>query len=88
MNARKMIKFQQSQVLTSHFESFWSIVKGKVFVKYQTLISDFHLNFPTKLIQNNKVQSIPNLKGWIFDTFKLSFWWEKSIVVELFKEKH
>ena len=23
-----MIKFQQSQALTSHFESFWSIVNG------------------------------------------------------------
>ena len=24
----KMIKFQQSQSLTPHFESFWSIVQG------------------------------------------------------------
>ena len=28
-----MIKFQQSQALTSHFESFWSIVQMKVFCK-------------------------------------------------------
>ena len=26
-SGRKIIKFQQSQVLTSHFESFWSIVQ-------------------------------------------------------------
>ena len=27
LSGDKMIKFQQSQVLTSHFESFWSIVQ-------------------------------------------------------------
>ena len=25
-----MIKFQQSQALTSHFESFWSVVLGQL----------------------------------------------------------
>ena len=29
----KMIKFQQSQGLTSHYESFWSIVQVETFFK-------------------------------------------------------
>ena len=34
----KIIKFQQSQALTSHFESFWSIVQLKsVFLPYKRL---------------------------------------------------
>ena len=32
----KIIKFQQSQALTSHFESFWSIVQ-----KYQMFVYNF-----------------------------------------------
>ena len=28
LSSRKIIQFQQSQALTSHFESFWSIVNG------------------------------------------------------------
>ena len=29
MSSDRIIKFQQSQALTSHFESFWSIVEYK-----------------------------------------------------------
>ena len=35
-----MIKFQQSQALNSHFESFWSIVvEGDIFVFLKDLLS-------------------------------------------------
>ena len=30
LSGSKIIKFQQSQALTSYFESFWSIVHGKL----------------------------------------------------------
>ena len=34
----KIIKFQQSQTLTSHFASFWSIVKRENHVKITKLL--------------------------------------------------
>ena len=44
-----MIKFQQSQALMSHFESFWSIVQGAeisraIFVRQIT----FYVKSPTE----------------------------------------
>ena len=38
----KMIKFQQSQALTSHFERFWSIVCGE---KKYSMVANLHTKF-------------------------------------------
>ena len=42
-----MIKFQQSQALTSHFESFWSVVKGyfQFFIQWAKSKNSFFFNF-------------------------------------------
>ena len=37
----KIIKYQQSQALTSHFESFWSIVHNYVDFKYEANYQDW-----------------------------------------------
>ena len=49
LRAGRMIKFQQSQALTSHFESFWSIVHIKYNYYYEgykcdTILFRLHMN--------------------------------------------
>ena len=43
LSGGKMVKFQHSQALTSHFESFWSIVHRK---PYLVIIVDTDTWFP------------------------------------------
>ena len=50
LSGGKIIKFQQSQALTSHFESFWSIVK-----KFPILIKMFIVGNTVDTYSNNSL---------------------------------
>ena len=72
----KIIKFHQSQALTSHFESFWSIVGGlnyihlaniNFYVKLEAEADAFFYKriFPISLLALSSLnKSLPNLKGF------------------------
>ena len=71
-----MIKFQQRQALTSHFEIFWSIVGGlnyihlaniNFYVKLEAEADAFFYKriFPISLLALSSLnKSLPNLKGF------------------------
>ena len=74
-----MIKFQQSDVLTSHFESFWSIVQLSIVYKivnvqvheYMVECNDKEnedVMFPTTKILHKKIQEIEGIPKWSFTT--------------------
>ena len=63
-----MIKFQQSQALTSHFESFWSIVPSDGLVNHVHGKFVFFKNFDCQILL-------------LFFTFvKVGFYWPICVV--------
>ena len=91
-----MIKFQQSQALTSHFESFWSIVTWMSFV--QMIICNWRKRYNLKkaieiIVLSCYVQTLPPKKIYtIFDVCSISqkketFWkiskgWKTKIITQ------
>ena len=60
-----MIKFQQSQTLTSHFESFWSIVP--IWICFRTPLhyaaANGHMDIIMKLVEYNADVDIEDYSG-------------------------
>ena len=57
LSGGKIIKFQQSQALTSHFESFWSIVGPVWFVNTYTLVWAAKLALPWSTPSCHRIMS-------------------------------
>ena len=55
-----IIKFQQSQALTSHFESFWSMVIGDTVLKFWNWKKKFHL-YKHFVFTENKIVNTANI---------------------------